>query len=417
MLNKPLLKVLAAIILAVIVGSVTGTKTEIAGGITYYQLYQLIGQLFLNALTLVVVPLVSASIITGAARIGGEKTAGKLGIKIFSVFFGTSLLAILVGWLLANFIKPGLFSTNAALLPEGKLLELASQANEGAFAKIEQILLKIVPSNILLVASQGQMLGLIFFSLLFGFFLSRIEEEPARILNGFWKGIFQVMMRMTQLVMKVLPLGVFALVAKAVATTGLNSITSVGYFFFTVLVGLAIYMLLVLPFLLKYVARVNPLAHIKAMIPALITAFSTTSSAATLPVTLECVEKKVGVSNRIASFMLPLGSSVNLAGSSLQVIVAVFTIAQMYSLDLNFSTQVIVFTMSLLLSFGMAGIPSASLISIILILTTIGFPADGIGPILAVERILDMFRTMVNVFSNSCCAVLVARSEGETLKI
>lgn len=417
MLNKPLLKVLAAIILAVIVGSVTGTKSEIAGGITYYQLYQLIGQLFLNALTLVVVPLVSASIITGAARIGGEQAAGKLGIKIFGVFFGTSLLAILVGWLLANLIKPGYFSTDVAFLPEGKLLELASQANEGAFAKIEQILLKIVPSNILLVASQGQMLGLIFFSLLFGFFLSRIEEEPARILNGFWKGIFQVMMKMTQLVMKVLPIGVFALVAKAVAATGLNSITSVGYFFFTVLLGLAIYMLLVLPFLLKYIAGVNPIAHIKAMVPALITAFSTTSSAATLPVTLECVEKKVGVSNRIASFMLPLGSSVNLAGSSLQVIVAVFTIAQMYSLDLNFSTQVVVFTMSLLLSFGMAGIPSASLISIILILTTIGFPADGIGPILAVERILDMFRTMVNVFSNSCCSVLVARSEGEKLKI
>lgn len=415
--NKSLLKVLAAIILAVIAGSLTGTNTEIAGGITYYQLYQLIGQLFLNALTLVVVPLVSASIITGAARIGGEKSAGKLGFKIFAVFFGTSFLAILVGWLLANFIKPGIFSHNAPLLPDGKLLELASQANEGAFSKIEQILLKIVPSNILLVASQGQMLGLIFFSLLFGFFLSRIEEEPARILKGFWQGIFQVMMKMTQLVMKVLPIGVFALVAKSIASIGLSSIASVGYFFFTVLLGLAIYMLLVLPLLLQVLAKVNPLAHIKAMAPALITAFSTTSSAATLPVTLECVEKKIGVSNRIAGFMLPLGSSVNLAGSSLQVIVAVFTIAQTYGLDLSLATQIVVFTMTLLLSFGMAGIPSASLISIMLILTTIGFPADGIGLILAVERILDMFRTMVNVFSNSCCAVLVARSEGENLNI
>jgi proton glutamate symport protein len=214
-----------------------------------------------------------------------------------------------------------------------------------------------------------------------------------------------------------LPLGVFALVAKTVAAIGLESITSVGYFFFTVLLGLTVYMFIALPILLKFIAKVSPIAHIKAMAPALITAFSTTSSAATLPVTLECVEKKIGVSNRIASFMLPLGSSVNLAGSSLQVIVAVFTIAQIYGLDLSFSTQIVVFTMTLLLSFGMAGIPSASLISIMLILTTIGFPADGVGLILAVERILDMFRTTVNVFSNSCCAVLVARSEGEDLKI
>lgn len=417
MRNNTLIKVLIAILLAVVAGVLTGTQAEIGGGITYYQLYQLFGQLFLNALTLVVVPLVSASIITGAARIGSEHSAGRLGLKIFIVFFFTSFLAIAVGWILANGIQPGVFSSSSATLPQEKLMELATQANEGAFSKIEQILLKVVPSNILQVASQGQMLGLIFFSLLFGFFLSRIEKEPGQILNGFWKGIFQVMMKMTQLVMKVLPFGVFALVAKVVASTGFKSVTSVGYFFFTVLLGLAIYMLVVLPLLLKFVARVSPLAHIKAMVPALITAFSTTSSAATLPVTLECVEKKVGVSNRIASFMLPLGSSVNLAGSSLQVIVAVFTIAQTYGLDLSFSTQMIVFVMTILLSFGMAGIPSASLISIMLILTTIGFPADGIGLILAVERILDMFRTMVNVFSNSCCAVLVARSENESLII
>lgn len=417
MLKNPLIKVLIAIVFAVIAGLGTGTKMELLGGVTYYQLYQLIGQLFLNGLNLVVVPLVSASIITGAARIGGEKSAGRLGAKIFGVFVATSFLAILVGWILANFIKPGLFSTNLALLPDNKLLELASQANEGTFAKIEQIFLKIVPANILLVASQGQMLGLIFFTLLFGFFLSRIDEEPARILTGFWQGIFQVSMKMTQLVIKFLPIGVFALVAKTVATAGFSSITSVGYFFFTVLLGLAIYMLVVLPFLLRFIAKVSPIKHIRAMVPALITAFSTSSSAATLPVAIECVEKKVGVSNRIASFMLPLGSSVNLAGSSLQVIVAVFTIAQMYGLDLNFSTQVVVFIMTLLLSFGVAGIPSASLISIMLILAAIGFPADGIGLILAVERILDMLRTMVNVFSNSCCSVLVARSEGENLNI
>ncbi|KAF3361610.1 Proton/sodium-glutamate symport protein [Chlamydiales bacterium STE3] len=416
MRNNTLLKVLIAIALAIAAGTLTGTESGFAG-ITYYQLYQLFGQLFLNALTLVVVPLVAASIITGAAKIGGEDSAGQLGLKIFGYFFGTSFLAIFVGWILANLLQPGHFASEGLAFADSKLLEIASQAKEGTFAKVEQIFLKIIPSNILLAASQGQMLGLIFFSLLFGFFLSRIDKEPARVLIGFWQGIFQVMMKMTQLVMTVLPFGVFALVAKVVASTGLKSIFSVGYFFSTVLLGLAIYMLVILPILLKFIAKVSPIAHFKAMLPALITAFSTTSSAATLPVTIECVEKKVGVSNRIASFMLPLGASVNLAGSSLQVIVAVFTVAQIYGMELSLASQGIVFLMTLLLSFGMAGIPSASIISIILILSTIGFPSDAIALILAVERILDMFRTMVNVFSNSCCSVLVARSEKEILKI
>ncbi len=416
MQNNTLIKVLTAIALAIAVGTVTGTETGFAG-ITYYQLYQLFGQLFLNALSLVVVPLVAASIIIGAAKIGGEQSAGRLGLKVFGYFFGTSFLAILVGWLLANFIQPGDYAAKNILLPDTSALDLAAQANEGTFVKIEQIFLKIIPSNILMAASQGQMLGLIFFSLLFGFFLNKIDKESSGVLLQFWKGIFQVMMRMTQLVMKFLPLGVFALVAKVIASTGLESVLSVSYFFFTVLLGLAIYMLLVLPLLLKFIAHVRPYAHLKAMIPALVTAFSTTSSAATLPVTLECMEKRVGVSNRLASFMLPLGASVNLAGSSLQVIIAVFTVAQIYGMELSLATQFTVFLMTLLLSFGMAGIPSASLISIMLILSTIGFPVDAIGLILAVERILDMFRTAVNVFSTSCCTVLVARSENEVLNI
>ncbi|MGK5594721.1 MAG: dicarboxylate/amino acid:cation symporter [Parachlamydiaceae bacterium] len=416
MQNNTLIKVLIAIALAVLAGTLTGTEAGFAG-ITYYHLYQLFGQLFLNALSLVVVPLVAASIITGAAKIGGEQSAGRLGLKIFGYFFCTTFLAILVGWLLANLIQPGAFAAKNILLPHDQTLDFNIQANEGTFAKIEQIFLKMIPPNILMAASQGQMLGLIFFSLLFGFFLNKIDKEPSTVLHQFWKGIFQVMMQLTQLVMKFLPLGVFALVAKVIASTGLESVLSVGYFFFTVLLGLAIYMLILLPLLLKFIARVRPYAHLKAMMPALATAFSTTSSAATLPVTLECVEKRVGVSNRLASFILPLGASVNLSGSSLQVIIAVFTVAQIYGIELSAATQFTVFLMTLLLSFGMAGIPSASLISIMLILSTIGFPVDAIGLILAVERILDMFRTAVNVFSNSCCTVLVARSESETLNI
>jgi len=416
MVNHTLIKVLLAMVLAVMAGFLSGTTAGI-GSVTFYQIYSLVGQLFLNALNLVIVPLVSASIITGTARLGREKSFKELGLKTFGYFIGTSALAIALGWILANLIEPGFFAAKASLLPKERLAELTSLANEGAFAKIQQILLEIVPSNILAVAAQGKMLGLIFFTLLFGFFLSQIESGPSNVLYNAFQGIFQVMMKITLLVMKVLPIAVFALVAKVVATTGYESIASAGYFLLTVLLGLAIYMFVLLPILLKTVAKVNPFAHMRAMVPALVTGFSTTSSAATLPVTLECVELQVGVSNRISSFTLPLGTSVNLAGSSLQVIVAVFTVAQSYGIELSLATQAIVFLMTLILSVGMAGIPSASLISIVIILSAIGFPADGVGLVIAVERILDMCRTAVNVFSNSCCAVLVARSAGEKLKI
>lgn len=412
--HNTLIKVLLAIVLAVVAGKSTGTTAGIAG-VTFYQIYSLVGQLFLNALYLVVVPLVSASIITGTARLGGEKSFKELGVLTFGFFLGTTALAIITGWVLVSLIQPGTFSAPMPLSLESGALELAARANEGTFAKIEQIFLKIIPSNIIATASQGQMLGLIFFCLIFGFFLAKIDKEPGSVLFNFWKGIFDVMMKMTQLVMKALPFGVFALVAKTIASTGFESIASVGYFFLTVLLGLAIFMFVILAILLKVIANVNPFKHMKAMAPALITAFSTSSSAATLPVTIECMEKEVGVSNRITGFTLPLATSVNLAGSSLQVMVAVLMVAQSYQIPLSGATQALVFLLTLLLSIGMAGIPSASLISIMLILSSIGLPADGIALILAVERLLDMCRTAVNVFSNSCCTVFIAKLQGEKL--
>ena len=257
------------------------------------------------------------------------------------------------------------------------------------------------------------MLGLIFFSLLFGYFISKIDVEPARIMLGFWNGVFQIMMKITHLVMKALPIGVFGLVAKVVATTGSEAFLSVAWFTLTVLVALNIYMFIVLPILLKFVGKVSPLAHFKAMGPALLTAFSTSSSAATLPLTLECLEKRANVSNRICSFTVPLGTSLNLTGSALHVCVAVFFIAQVYGITMGIGTVITVFLLILFSSIGMAGIPSACLVALVLILNTIGLPGDAIGLILAVERILDMCRTVVNVFGTSCCTVLIARAENE----
>ena len=416
MKNSMLLKVFIAIILAVVAGLLTGPKSGIFG-ITFLQIYNLIGQLFLNALSLVVVPLVSASIIIGTARMGSEQSFGTLGLKTFGYFILTSLLAIVIGLTMAIIIEPGTSQDQASVLSShvdsSRLDEIKSQTEGNAFQKIEQILLKVIPSNIFAAAAQGQMLGLIIFCLVFGYFISKIDAHTSAILLGFWKGVFQIMMQITHLVMKVLPIGVFGLVAKAIATTGVETIGAVAYYFITVLAGLAVYALIVLPLMLKFIAGVNPAAHIRAMFPALVTAFSTSSSVATLPVTIDCVEKRAGVSNRISSFILPLGTSINLSGSALYVCAGVMFIAQAYGVHLSLPSLFVVVLLTLLTSLGSAGIPSASMISIVVILQALGLPADGIGLIMAIERILDMFRTPVNVFGTSCCAVLVARSEGE----
>lgn len=414
MKNNILLKVFVAIILAILAGWITGPTTEIFG-VSFLKIYTLIGQLFLNALTLVVVPLVVSSIITGTAKMGSEHSFGKLGIKTFGFYIATTLSAIIVGVILSLVISPGSFQEASSLASlQTNTSDLANtQLQNGTFEKFSQILYRLIPSNIFAAAAQGQMLGLICFSLLFGYFLSKIEERPSAILLGFWQGIFQIMMGITHLVMKALPIGVFGLVAKVVATTGLETVGSVALFFVTVIIALAIYALIVLPLMLIFIAGVNPILHYRAVAPALFTAFSTSSSVAALPIAIDCVEKRVGVSNRICSFTVPLGSSLNLSGTALYQCVAALFIAQVYGVDLSAATLFIVALMSLLTSTGMAGIPSASLISIVIILTTIGVPAEGIGLILAVERILDMCRTTVNVLGNTCCAVLVARSEGE----
>jgi Na+/H+-dicarboxylate symporter len=214
--------------------------------------------------------------------------------------------------------------------------------------------------------------------------------------------------------MKFLPLGVFCLVAKTFATTGLESLQSLALFFLTVIIGLMIFSLIALPLILKMTGIAKPYRHFRAMAPALITAFSTSSSSATLPITIDCVEKRAGVSNRICSLVIPLGTSINMSGSALYECVAAMFICQVYGIELTFTTQFTVVFLALITSIGIAGIPSASIVSLLIILKVIGVPAEGIGLLFAVDRILDMCRTAVNVFSDSCCAVLVARTEGET---
>ena len=413
MKNSILSKVLIAIIFALIAGWFTGSDKALFG-IPYVKIYYLIGQLFLNALQMLAIPLVSASIILGTARMGSESSFGILGVKTFGFYLLTSFLAVLVGICGFFLVFPNAAVENfAAFSKIGAGIPLAAESQGDAFDTITQIFFKLVPSNILAAASQGQMLGLILFCILFGFFLSKIDKDASSIVLGFWKGIFQIMMKMTHLVMKALPIGVFGLVAKVIATTGLESITSASFYFLTVIASLLFYSLVIIPILLVGFGNVNPFLYFRAMSPAFFTAFSTSSSAATLPVTMECVEKRAGVSNRVCSFTIPLGTSLNMSGGALYMSIASLFIAMSYGSHLSMTTIALVGLMALITSMGIAGIPSASLISVGLILHTIGVPAEGIGLIIAVDRILDMFRTTVNVLGNTACAVLLARSEGE----
>ena len=408
-------QILIALVLAIVVGSLTGTEAGIFG-VAFYDVYQFIGSLFLNALKMLIVPLVVSSIIVGIAGIGSGSNLGRLGGKTVLYYFVTSLLAILVGLTLVNMISPGIVDGQPAKEMIGLTGDAASiqQKVEGKGAgDIAEVFLRMIPTNVVAAAANGQMLGLIFFSLLFGYFLTRIQEAYAESQFNFWQGVYEIMMLITDWVMKFAPIGVFALVAKVVASTGLAAFKPLAMFFFTVLLALLVHFLVVLPLILKFVAGVNPLRHYQAMAPALLTAFSTSSSSATLPLTLECVEKNAGVSNRTSSFVLPLGATINMDGTALYECVAAMFIAQAYGIELGFATQFAIVMVALLTSIGVAGIPSASLVAIAIILATIGLPAEAIGLILAVDRVLDMCRTTVNVFSDSCGAVVIGRSEGE----
>ena len=261
--------VFIAIILAIIVGSLLEREHNLFG-VSLYSIFEVLGNIFLNALTLVVVPLGSSSIITGIARIGGDQSFGRLGLKMFSFYIGTSLIAVLIGLFFVNVIHPGSPETLSAAGPaeQAVIANLHSHLDHAEGKAFVDVLMQIIPSNIVAAFSQTQMLGLIFFSLLFGYAISKIDSHPSSILQGFWQGIFQAMIKITHIVMRFLPYGVFCLVAKVFMTAGIKSLGSLALFFLTVILGLATFMLVGLSLLLQFVGRVKPGRHLKAMAPA-----------------------------------------------------------------------------------------------------------------------------------------------------
>ncbi|MBD3289022.1 cation:dicarboxylase symporter family transporter [candidate division KSB1 bacterium] len=410
-------QIFIALALGVIAGVLTGEEKTFFNIVTFYSVFDFLGALFLRALKMIIVPLITSSIITGVSGVGSSGSLGKIGGKTFLYYVTTSMLAILVGLMLVNIITPGIEDGSPVRDKLGLTADTGDfkeeVTEEGADALVN-IFLRMIPTNPISSAVEGDILPIIFFCLLFGYFITKLPEKYNQTLNDFWQAVFEVMMQMTGFVMKFAPIGVFGLIARIVASTGFEVFGPLALYFTTVLSALAIHFLVTLPLLLMIVAKVNPIRHYNAMAPALLTAFSTSSSSATLPLTMECVEKRAGVSNRVTSFVLPLGATVNMDGTALYECVAAMFIAQAYGIGLTVGQQFIVVITALLASIGAAGIPSAGLVMITIILKAIGLPLEGVGLILAVDRILDMCRTTVNVFSDSCGTVIIAKTEGET---
>lgn len=362
-------QIIIAVVLAGIVGSIVKTLSQDGEsvsllGISVISAFEYVGQLFLNALKMIIVPLIASSIIVGMCGIGssGARLA-KIGTRTLLFYAITTLFAILVGLALINVISPGQYEGR----PIGDLLAFESRdvsaiqetiENKGS-GDVAEIFLRMIPPNIVKASAEGQMLGIIFFSILFGFFITKLSDELRTPFVRFWDATFKVMMNMTEWIMKFAPIGVFALVAGVISKTGFDAARPLAIFSLTVLGALLVHALVVLPILLRSLARVRPWAVLRAMSPAILTAFSTASSSATLPVSMKSLEKNVGISNNVSSFVLPLGATVNMNGTALYECAAAMFIAQAYGLDLTFGVQFTIIVVALLTSIGVAGVPSA----------------------------------------------------------
>ena len=417
--NLPLhWQIAVALALAALTGWLADASTTVFGA-SLLDIFDFFGGLFLNALKMVVVPLILSSIIVGVGNMARQGAFGRVGGKTLGFYLATGLLSILTGLVLVNVIAPGEAESARALasaLPDAS--QVMDKVEGRGAGDLLEVIRRAVPSNIFQAALEVQLLALIFVGVVFGYFMSRLQGPPGETLGNFWAGVHDVMIMITMWIMRFAPIGVFALVGKTLVVSGFAALGALGLFFLTVLLALAVHFAVWLPLLLRLFGGVRPYAYYGKVAPAQLTAFSTASSSATLPVSMNAAEQ-AGVSKRVTGFVLPLGATVNMDGTALYECVVVVFIAQVYALvsgvEFGIAEQLIVVLLALLTSIGVAGIPAASLVAIALILPAVGLPVEALAIVLAVDRILDMCRTAVNVTSDLTVTALVSRTEGEEL--
>jgi Na+/H+-dicarboxylate symporter len=394
----------------IFLGMASGIVAGWIGGEAFADRVEWLGRIFVTLLKMIIVPLVITSIVTGVGSVGGGLGLGRMFGKTLGYYVLSSLLSILVGLFLVNLIRPGvgasLTGADAQELPQ---LETPSSVTE--------LLLGMVPKNIIDAAGSSDMLGVILFCILLGAAIASLPESPRRTLLGVFSAGFEAMMKMTGWIIRLAPIGVFGLIAKVVGSSGFEAFRALGLYMATIAIGLSIHLFITLPLLLLFLGKINPKIHFRNMLEPLTMAFSTSSSGATLPVTLRTVEHKVGVSNRVSSFVLPMGATINMDGTALYECAGVLFIAQVLGAELSLLQQGVVVFTALLASIGAAAVPSAGLVIIFLVLESVNLRGPEVelivGTMLAIDRPLDMYRTAVNVFSDSCGAAIIARSEGE----
>ncbi len=393
--------ILYLILVAIVAGGISGwvfgpAMTKVAW----------LGTLFLNALKMIIVPLIASSMIVGISGLGDIRKVGKTGAWTLAYYLTTTGVAVLLGIILVNIIKPGVgVSGMGAVMPE----EISGKEAIGA----TDILLSLISPNIMKSLSEMDVLPIIVFSLVFGGILTTIGERGRTVIN-FFDGVNEAIMKMVHLIMYLAPAGIFALIASRLGEAGggeefWGEIAKIGRYSMTVIVGLLIHSFVVLPFLLTIIARRNPFRYAVNLAKALLTAFSTASSSATLPVTLECVQERGKVSRRSALFVLPVGATINMDGTALYESVAAIFIAQAIGYPLTLGHQVIIFLTATLAAIGAAGIPQAGLVTMVIVLRAVGLPLEGIGLILAIDWFLDRCRTTVNVWGDGVGAAIIDR--------
>ncbi len=388
----------------VVVGSLINTFAKDVAFVQTYLvegLFHVIGALFINALKMLVVPLVTFSLICGVCGIGDVSTLGRVGVRAFLLFMLTTALAITLAITVAAVVGPG----------EG--FEL--QQGGAAFAPppappLTQVIIDLVPTNPVAAYAEGNMLQIIFFTILFAICILMIGERGRSIHEGAEK-LNDVMMELVNLVMHVAPIGVFALMAKTFSQQGLGMILPMISYFGVVALVLLLHMTGTLMLLLRFLGRVSPLMFLKKMRTVQIFAFSTSSSNATIPVTLRAVEKRLGVDNSTASFVVPFGATINMDGTAIMQGVATVFIANVYGMELGITGYLTVIGMAVLASIGTAGVPGVGLIMLAMVFNQVGLPVEGIALIMGVDRLLDMMRTAVNVTGDAVITTIVARAE------
>ncbi len=395
-----------------------------------------LGDLFLRMLRMVSVPLIITSLVSGITGLGQADRLGKMFGRTLIYYLSTSLLAIVAGLLMVNLIRPGITvgpPPADVAVDRNEVIEQGEnepgvdgpgkdgpgavaaarhqQQGKGLVIVLFEQLQNMIPLNPFHAVVNGQFLSIIAFSLAFGVCTLLVGGTAAERISELVDAAFHVMMKLTMLVIKLAPAGVFFLMLSATATQGAAIFGTLGWYMLSVACALAFHAMIVLPAILHFVARRSPVQFVQAMSPALLTAFSSASSNGTLPLTLTCVEERAKISNRVGSFVLPLGATINMDGTALYEVVAVLFIAQYSGIDLTLTDQIIVAFTALLASIGAAGIPHAGLVMMVIILQAVGLPTESQGLIIAVDRVLDMARTAVNVWSDSCGCAVISRFE------